>query len=170
MWFNFWYSLGLEIILNFIIIEMLFYVWCMMCEDWVLYHELFMYFDMFYIHLAKKDLWNKVYILFYSVLYLKLTHCSSWVEIYWCSPAHRSLNEQFLLCGIHVLFLCVTLCMSVWWYSWCYVPLQLWLSECYSLPKEQLPEDMAGRAETCSKTFNWVLIIKVSINKVLLIN
>jgi hypothetical protein len=29
----------------------------------------FMYFDMFYIqwhHLAKKDLWNKAYILFYS--------------------------------------------------------------------------------------------------------
>jgi hypothetical protein len=36
----------------------------MMCDDWALYHELFMYFDMFYIQwhrLAKKDLWNKVY-------------------------------------------------------------------------------------------------------------
>jgi hypothetical protein len=40
----------------------------MMCEDWALYHELyiyvFMYFDMFCIqwyHLEKKDLWNKVY-------------------------------------------------------------------------------------------------------------
>jgi hypothetical protein len=35
----------------------------MMCDDWVLYHELLMYFDMFYMqwhHLAKKDLWNKV--------------------------------------------------------------------------------------------------------------
>jgi hypothetical protein len=47
----------------------------MMCDDWVPYYVfiyvlcLFMYFDMFYIqwhHLAKKDLWNKVYILFYS--------------------------------------------------------------------------------------------------------
>jgi hypothetical protein len=38
MSFNFWYSLGLEIILNFIIIELLFYVLCMtiMCDDWVL--------------------------------------------------------------------------------------------------------------------------------------
>jgi hypothetical protein len=37
-----------------------------MCDDWVLYHELFMYFDMFYIqwnHLAKKDLWNKVHMI-----------------------------------------------------------------------------------------------------------
>jgi hypothetical protein len=44
----------------------MYYVWCMMCDDWVLYHELFMYLciDMFYIQwrrLAKKDLWNKVY-------------------------------------------------------------------------------------------------------------
>jgi hypothetical protein len=33
----------------------------MMCDDWVLYQELFMYFDIFYIQwhcLAKKDLWN----------------------------------------------------------------------------------------------------------------
>jgi hypothetical protein len=40
------------------------YVWYIMCDDWVLYHELFMYFDMFHIQwhcLAKKDLWNKVY-------------------------------------------------------------------------------------------------------------
>jgi hypothetical protein len=43
------------------------YVWCMMCDDWVLYNELFMHFNMFYIqwhHLAKKDLWNIAYILF----------------------------------------------------------------------------------------------------------
>jgi hypothetical protein len=38
----------------------------MMCDDWVLYHDLFMYFDMLYIQwhrLAKKNLWNKVYII-----------------------------------------------------------------------------------------------------------
>jgi hypothetical protein len=39
----------------------------MMCDDWALYHELFMYlcyFDMFYIqwhHSAKKDVGNKVH-------------------------------------------------------------------------------------------------------------
>jgi hypothetical protein len=39
-----------------------------MCDDWAVYQELFklfMYFDMFYIqwhHLAKKDLWNKIYL------------------------------------------------------------------------------------------------------------
>jgi hypothetical protein len=35
-----------------------------MCDDWALYQELFMYFNMFYIqwhHSAKKDLWDKVY-------------------------------------------------------------------------------------------------------------
>jgi hypothetical protein len=35
-----------------------------MYDNWALYQELFMYLDMFYIqwhHLAKKDLWNKVY-------------------------------------------------------------------------------------------------------------
>jgi hypothetical protein len=56
MWFNFWYSLGLEILLNFItnIIELLCYVLCMMHDvwrrgsiSWVFY--VFMYFDMFYI-------------------------------------------------------------------------------------------------------------------------
>jgi hypothetical protein len=39
-------------------------VLCMMCDDWALYHELFIYLDMFYIpwhRLAKKDLCNKVY-------------------------------------------------------------------------------------------------------------
>jgi hypothetical protein len=43
----------------------MYYIWYMMCDNWVLYHKLFMYFDMFYIqwhHLAKKDLWNEVYI------------------------------------------------------------------------------------------------------------
>jgi hypothetical protein len=45
-----------------------YYVCRMMYEydSWVLYHELFMYFDMFYIQLhclAKKDLWNKVYMI-----------------------------------------------------------------------------------------------------------
>jgi hypothetical protein len=45
----------------------MYYVWCMMCDDWAVYQELFMYlcyFDMFYIqwhHLAKKDIWNKVH-------------------------------------------------------------------------------------------------------------
>jgi hypothetical protein len=45
----------------------MYYVWCMMCDDWVVYPELFMYlcyFDMFYIqwhHLVKKDVWNKVH-------------------------------------------------------------------------------------------------------------
>jgi hypothetical protein len=46
----------------------LYYNWivilCMMCSDWTLHHELFIYFDMFYIQwhrLAKEDLWNKVY-------------------------------------------------------------------------------------------------------------
>jgi hypothetical protein len=36
----------------------------MMCDGWDLYQELFMCFDMFYIqwhHLAKKDLWDEVY-------------------------------------------------------------------------------------------------------------
>jgi hypothetical protein len=35
-----------------------------MCDDWAVY--VFMYFDMFYIqwhHLAKRDLWNRVYII-----------------------------------------------------------------------------------------------------------
>jgi hypothetical protein len=46
----------------------MYYVWCMMCDDWVVYHELSMYlcyFDMFYIqwhHLSKKDVWNKVHL------------------------------------------------------------------------------------------------------------
>jgi hypothetical protein len=47
----------------------MYYVWCM-CGDCVPYHELFMYFDMYYIqwhHLPNKDLWNKAYILFYSI-------------------------------------------------------------------------------------------------------
>jgi hypothetical protein len=38
----------------------------MMCDDSVLCRELFMYFDMFYIQwrrLAKKDVWNKVYMI-----------------------------------------------------------------------------------------------------------
>jgi hypothetical protein len=38
--------------------------WCVMCDDWAVYQELFMYFDMFYIqwyHLARKDLRNKVH-------------------------------------------------------------------------------------------------------------
>jgi hypothetical protein len=45
----------------------MYYVWCIMCDDWAPYHELFMYFcyyDMFYIQwhcLTKKDLWNKVH-------------------------------------------------------------------------------------------------------------
>jgi hypothetical protein len=42
-----------------------------MCDDWVLYHELFTYFDMFYNqwhHLAKQNLWNKVHTLIYSIL------------------------------------------------------------------------------------------------------
>jgi hypothetical protein len=37
-----------------------------MYDDWVLYHELFMYFDVFYIQwhrLAEKDPWNKVYMI-----------------------------------------------------------------------------------------------------------
>jgi hypothetical protein len=44
----------------------MYYVWCMMCDDWALYQELFIYlynFYMFYIQwhrLAEKDLWNKV--------------------------------------------------------------------------------------------------------------
>jgi hypothetical protein len=33
----------LGILLNFIIIKLLYYVWCMMCDDWALYQELFMY-------------------------------------------------------------------------------------------------------------------------------
>jgi hypothetical protein len=43
----------------------------MMYDDWVLYHELFMYFDTFYIQwhrLAKKDLWNKVYMIMIMTL------------------------------------------------------------------------------------------------------
>jgi hypothetical protein len=43
MLLNFCYSLVLGIILNFIIIELLYYVWCMMCDDWALYQELFIY-------------------------------------------------------------------------------------------------------------------------------
>jgi hypothetical protein len=45
----------------------MYYIWCMMCDDWDIYHELSMYlcyFDMFYIqwhHLAKKAVWNKVH-------------------------------------------------------------------------------------------------------------
>jgi hypothetical protein len=71
MLLTFCYSLVLGILLNFIIIELLYYVWCIMYDVWWLgyiYQELFMYlcyFEMFYIqwqYLAKKDLWDKVYI------------------------------------------------------------------------------------------------------------
>jgi hypothetical protein len=45
----------------------MYYEWCMMCDDWAVYHELFMYLyysDMFYIQwhrLYEKDVWSKVH-------------------------------------------------------------------------------------------------------------
>jgi hypothetical protein len=52
----------------------------MMCDDWALYHELFMYFDMFYIQwhcLAKKDVWNKVHMIMILQWVLDLKHVTS---------------------------------------------------------------------------------------------
>jgi hypothetical protein len=66
---DFCYSLVLEILLNFIILELLFYalymvydVWRLGYISWAVY--VFMDLGMFYIQwhcLAKRDLWNKVY-------------------------------------------------------------------------------------------------------------
>jgi hypothetical protein len=45
-----------------------------MYDDWVLYYELFMYFDMVCIqwhHLAKNNIWNKVYMIRYEMFYLE---------------------------------------------------------------------------------------------------
>jgi hypothetical protein len=58
---NFCYSPVLEILLNFIIIE-LFFMYDVLRLRSVSWTD--MYFDMFYIqwhHLAKEDLWNKLY-------------------------------------------------------------------------------------------------------------
>jgi O-antigen ligase len=75
---EFWYTLVLEIPLNCIITELLFYILCMMYHVWWLGSIssgavfVLMYFDMLYIqwhHLAKKkDLWNKVYM----IMHLKI--------------------------------------------------------------------------------------------------
>jgi hypothetical protein len=46
-------------------------VLCITCDNWVLYHELFMYFYMFYIQwhrLAKKDLCSKVYMIMIMIM------------------------------------------------------------------------------------------------------
>jgi hypothetical protein len=64
-----------------------------MCDDWDLCHEQFMYFDMFYIQLhrlAKKDLWNKVYmIITYIYIYDYDYNIAIWLHssILWHRPA-----------------------------------------------------------------------------------